>query len=70
MEAFREIYRVRYRYSYVVKAQVSHSGKKRYFQSFGFIYFSSATFKRLNAEKIKHYDYLFDNSCNILIVVD
>ena len=33
--------------------------KKRYFQSFGFIYFSSATFKRL----IKHYDYLFDNSC-------
>ena len=38
--------------------------KKRYFQSFGFIYFSSATFKRLNAEKIKHYDYLFDNSCN------
>ena len=27
--------------------------KKRYFQSFGFIYFSSATFKRLNAEKNK-----------------
>ena len=39
--------------------------KKRYFQSFGFIYFSSATFKRLNAEKIKHYDYLFDNSCKV-----